>query len=1847
MDKLKVAELKTILKSRGLSCKGNKAVLLDRLINALGQSNTSDAEPCVDNNAVRPIDSMSDVHSESASTSHSNAQSELKHAEEAADRAALVERLKSLKEKQYIESQIAELRRGQELLEIQATLNELTARDRVLKTYRHDDASPFPASFHSLHSHDTQHVPPTSFTHTRPTPRYESTPCRHHLTHDSSSAALIAERERTAALMRLPPIEIKKFGGDITQFAQFIRSFEMKIASKLDDDREKLHYLEQNLIPGCKPHTIVESCMYLEDGYQQAMQILNKRYGQRTTIAAAFMDRIASQQQLSADNGEALDKFSLLLLSCKNALGNDCSFMSDPRTLRNITVKLPTPLLHRWRRRADDLEENQGRPAVFEDLVDFVVREARIATNASFGQHMYDSQQADKTKQFDKEVSRRYQKPFVAVTNSQAGTNHNCLFCGEDTHSIVECTKLNGASTDERRNFVMSNALCFGCLRKGHRRALCRTPATCQTCHKNHPTALHESTGRDRQKPLNQTQIHQNTGEASATSCRIATIKPKGGAVLPLVAVKVHSRCRQITTYAFLDSGSTHSFISTSLLSQLDIEHLPSRQLALTTVDRAVSVPTRIAHDLSITDLQGGNELQLPPLYSLASIPVDPSQFPHMHDVERWTHLQDVTFPDSNISDVGLLLGANAFLAMEPLKVIPSAHGSPYATLTRFGWIVSGLNQRRERTDTTAVFKTTITANAAIEDMIKSLYNHEYEESLHCTQRGLSAEDRLWLQTVENSISHFGHHYSISLPLADKNVELPNNVSIARSRLNKLKVRLERDQQFASDYKTFMSDMLEKGIAEVVPKGSENRNDGRVWVLPHHAVYHPHKPDKIRVVFDCAAQFQGISLNDCLLQGPDQTNTLLDVLLRFRMERIAFIADIEGMFNQVYVHEADRDFLRFLWWQDGNTSNEIQQLRMKVHIFGAKSSPSVACYALRRTAEDNKEDFSEEAIETIKRNFYVDDVLKSASDEQTAVRLVHELKELCSRGGFNLTKMSSNSQAVVNTISPDDKSKTLRNCVNSDGHRPDEKALGIVWKTEEDVLSISLDIASLKSRQMTRRGLLSAVSCLYDPLGMIAPTILRGKKILQDLARKQFSWELEIPEEDQQSWLAWLADVSETSLLSIARCIKPTPFEDIASFELHHFADASETAYGTVSYVRIVDKGGAIYCSFLKGKAHLAPLKTVTIPRLELMAAVTAVRVSALLSHAITYAGSTCKITQEFFWTDSTTVLRYIANKKTRFHTFVANRLAIIHDGSTQEQWMFVPSELNPADDVSRGDQSNRWLKGPEFLWKSQNHWPKKPVVLLETQQDDPEVKTALVTATGVIDDSARNIVNAVNEQDKFSDPIQRLISHYSDRRKLVRAVAWILKTKEFLKSRVVHGKGINSRLTSADLWAAEEEIFKTVQANAFSKDLAELQAGKSVRPSSKLYKLDPFLKDGLLRVGGRLKNAEIAYNAAHPVILPSHGNYIDMLVRDAHQRSEHAGRQHVLTELRNNFWILKGNATVRRILKSCVFCKKRFHQPEVQKCANLPEDRVKAFEKPFTRTGVDYFGPFYVRHGRGQIKHYGVLFTCLSVRAIHIEVADDLSSDSFICALKRFVCRRGRVKMLRSDKGTNFVGANNELKQELQRQEQNEAWIHYKVLAMSIDWVFNVAGASHHGGAWERQIRSVRRILEAIITSAPMKAETLRTFMCEVEYTLNSRPLTPLSADPRDTTPLSPNHILFAGNGYDFVPTNIFDRGDCHSRKRWKQAAFYADMFWKRWRAEYLPFLQERSPKFAADRQNFAVGDVALIVDSSVPRGQWPLGRVSMVKHSAEGLVRSAVLNVKGTTLERPVTKLVKITQA
>ena len=696
--------------------------------------------------------------------------------------------------------------------------------------------------------------------------------------------------------------------------------------------------------------------------------------------------------------------------------------------------------------------------------------------------------------------------------------------------------------------------------------------------------------------------------------------------------------------------------------------------------------------------------------------------------------------------------------------------------------------------------------------------------------------------------------------------------------------------------------------------------------------------------------------------------------------------------------------------------------------------------------------------------------------------------------------------------------------------------------------------------------------------------------------------------------------------LGIERCIKPSGFGEVTSYEMHNFADASGVAYGTVSYVRMTNSAGDIHCSFVMGKAHLAPLKTVTIPRLELMAAVTAVKVDSLLSGALDI-----QLTHHF-WTDSTTVLRYIANRRTRYHTFVANRLAVIHDGSTPEQWRYVDSESNPADDASRGEQSLRWLTGPSFLWEPEEKWPSTPAALLEVSESDPEVKVKTVALT-------------TDAEETVESPLSRLIEYYSTWRRLIRGVAWIRRACQALRKKVRGcGSPISSGLNMTDLEEAEKCVLSYTQEMSFPQEMEDLRAGKEVRVASVLARLDPFLYDGVLRVRGRLRNSYLSHDSKFPFILPSKGRVVDMIVADVHQRAGHEGRQHVMCSLRRKYWLLKANSAVRRCLHRCHSCRRRLRRPENQKMADLPQDRVEPVEQAFAKSGVDYFGPFHVKHGRSLVKRYGVIFTCLSMRAVHIEVAEDLSSDSFLCALRRFVARRGCVRLLRSDKGTNFVGANRELREELERMAASEDVLHKTMLNMGVEWKFNTAAASHHGGVWERQIRSIRRILDALIGSQSLKDETLRTFLCEVESILNSRPLTPVSLDPRDPEPLTPNHLLLLTANNVLMPFGLTSDTDSASRKRWKQGRYLADAFWRRWRHEYVPLLQERPHVMTRRQTNMAVDDVVLVVDSGVPRGQWPLGRVVGVKPGADGLVRSVEVRTRGIVLQRPVTKLVKL---
>ena len=1292
------------------------------------------------------------------------------------------------------------------------------------------------------------------------------------------------------------------------------------------------------------------------------------------------------------------------------------------------------------------------------------------------------------------------------------------------------------------------------------------------------------------------------------------------GAKLPVISVLVKLGKTEIRTSAFLDSGSTHSFCSTTLFKKLGEPSKDSVSLNLTTVDSERMVTGYVIHGLTMTDEDRNNPMALPPLFTLERIPVSEDDIVRSADIRDWDYMAQSGVTLSEVSgEVGLLLGNDCGYAMEPLEVVRSRCGGPFAIRTRYGWLIAGA---RKQTSSANVKK--LLASSEMHSEVR----HDILDNLADTRVGLSIDDMRWCQSVSNSCSRSNGKYEISLPFSSESPVLPNNRGAARRRLEVLKKKFERNSKFARDYICQMTNLIDKEYAEKVPETYPNNlREECHWYLPHHGIYHPQKPDKVRIVFDCAAKYNGICLNDVLMQGPELTNPLMDVLLRFRQEQVGFIADVSEMFLQVRVPEKDRDYMRFLWWPDGNLKMPPSEYRMTVHIFGATSSPSCANYAFRRTAADFGTRVQQEAAQTICKNFYVDDCLKAVKSDQEAIKLVQDLRLLCEMGGFTLTKFVSNSLAVLQTIPLNHRSKKVKEIHLGIDQLPSERALGVHWDVENDSLGFNANVQMFEDRPMTRRGLLSVVSAVYDPLGLASPFIMRARMMLQELSRLKISWDIEIPCEFQKTWMGWLHELENLSKFQVPRCFKTADAD--AFLELHHFADASEKGYGVAAYVRqVTNNGTVLLCSLLTSKSHVAPLKSISIPRLELCAAALAVRTNLCLERSLDVP-----IKVVHFWTDSTTVLKYIRNTTTRFQVFVANRLAIIHDGSSVQQWKYVPSAQNPADAITRGQKVNDllandiWKHGPQFLWT--DSWP--PQIDEDVSSDDLEVKKTSVVMTT---QTQANI-----------DPVSKLCEYYSSWTRLVKGVAWILKVKKELQRRAKHVSHEKASLkpTLDDIQAAEKAVLTAVQTTGFRQEVKDLSQGKIVQKSSRLSRLNPYMEQGLIRVGGRLSRSFLDQDSRHPIILPSKAKATELIIEYVHEKAGHEGREHVLSDLRRKFWVLKGNATVRRVIGNCLGCRRRLRPAEFQQMADLPEDRLQFNQPPFFITGVDCFGPFYVRKGRSQMKKYGVIFTCMTMRAVHLEVVDSLSTDSFLCALRRFMSRRGQVGTIISDQGRNFVGAKRELKNDWKTLHSNPNHLTNEMLSRGIKWKFNPPGASHFGGAWERLIRSVRKVLDALLDLQPLTDETLQTLMCEVEAILNNRPLTPVSADHRDLEPLTPNHILLM-QGRPPVQMGLYDANDLMGRKMWKQAQYLADQFWRRWRREYVPVLQTRPKPFLRSRQNLAPGDVVLLVDNAVPRGQWSLGRIVQVRKSRDGLVRSVQVKTKNSLLFRPVTKLVKI---
>ena len=1486
------------------------------------------------------------------------------------------------------------------------------------------------------------------------------------------------------------------------------------------------------------------------ESYISAMNILHERFGSSALVASAFREKLDRWPKIPERDSKALLSLSDFLQQIVVASTKypSLEILNDEFENRKLVSKLPNWLAAKW---IEEVVKVDSFPT-FSAFSTFIKERAKIANHS-----LWDSRATPRPSQ-----GQPHPRERTILLTSEGGNSSKteqpkqraaCPLCQEG-HSIHQCTRFKGQSLRERKETIMRLRLCFGCLNRGHQKAQCRKRQECSVCKLQHPTLLHDH----QRQPL----VDNNVRSYTTSNCKYSDSRDT--CMTTIVPVKLTNRDASIVCYALLDSQSNSHFISEKVKRALGMKGVSST-VQLSTMLGKHTAPIEVVENVTLSSLESNFQVSLQRCFVKDDIPCSRDTIPSKQVVRNWPHLEHVPLHECKDLEVGLLLGYTAHEAFKPLELAVGGPGEPYGIRTPLGWCVMG------PTSNANITSHAVRRNVVLRTTCKEIFLNRQDPLPLLDEICPSVEDRQFLGILDEGLQQDKEgNYTAPLPLRDNISLLPNNKVAAFQRLKGLGSKLQRDPELKSKYVEVMEENISQGFAERVAGKELRAKDA--WYIPHHGV--PKGKEGVRIVFDCSARYGGMSLNDCLLPGPNLINTLLGILLRFRVHPVAFTCDIQNMYYNFYVAPQHRDYLRFLWWPGGDMARDPVEYRMKVHIFGAISSGGVASYGLRKMVESSGAGVSDRVRDFVCKDFYVDDGCVSVPSDSEALSLLQETQSLLSNGNLRVHKVVSNSKALLDSLPDDDKVPPTDDGIH--------KVLGIEWNTTKDELMIPLSCKPVASR----RGMLSVIASIYDPIGLVSPILIDARLLLQSISSE--SWDSPLSEDVAKKFLVWCSTLQKRGKVKVPRHIQPS-FK-VASVEMHYFSDASTTAYAACCYARFRGTNGETSLSFVIGKCKVVPLKPVlTVPRLELMACVLSTQLAMVVRRELHWSA------REFFWTDSNVALGYIRNITARHKIFVANRVQTIHDRTDVKCWLHVGTKENPADDGSRGKQTSRWLDGPEFL---RDH-------AFEPELTDPPPPEALCMSTGGVE----------------AMKIRCFKSWFSTKK----VYAWALR---FINNCKPGSEKQGGDLSVAELCSAESCLFRLSQVRFFSEEIDCASARRAIPPSSPLFKLDCFLDEGrILRVGGRLRQSAFSTQEIHPVVLSPQAEITSLIIDHFHRKVKHQGRGMIMSEIRSSgIWIVRLANIVKSVIQKCVTCQRLRGKPIQQKMSDLPPDRLST-EPAFTNVGCDCFGPFMVKNGRSRVKRYGLMFTCLASRAVHIEMCHSLSTDSFINAYKRFVSIRGPVSLLRCDRGTNFVGARDDL------------------IKMGCQVEFNPPDSSHRGGVWERMIGISRRVIEGILIEhgEQLDDESLLTTLYEAAGIVNSRPLCSVGSDPSDLVPLSANQLLTMKRMVVVPPPACIEvKADRYAVKRWKRVQYLAGLFWSRWKREFLTQYQQRS-KWHKERENLRENDIVLIVDDQAHRSFWKMARVLEVKLSKDDLVRSVVLvQADGTKLERAVQKLV-----
>lgn len=1046
---------------------------------------------------------------------------------------------------------------------------------------------------------------------------------------------------------------------------------------------------------------------------------------------------------------------------------------------------------------------------------------------------------------------------------------------------------------------------------------------------------------------------------------------------------------------------------------------------------------------------------------------------------------------------------------------------------------------------------------------------------------------------------------------------LVNNYATAKARLMGVLRKLEKEPDLAQAYSQAMLEYLELGAVEEVHDVQAQQPERRdVYYLPHRAVYDPSKiTSKCRIVFDASANTgSGRSLNSYLMAGPALQLEIVNLALRFRSRPVAAVGDISKMFLNIDMHPSHRDYLRFLW-KEPSGQGEPKIYRFTTLIFGATDSPFQANTCLRKlvAAKSNKLDLSEaerRACQVILDDTYVDDITMGGETVEEVYATIEEIKRLLEPAHFFVKKWKTNAPDLLALIPESDRAPTkIEPAVNAiDWGDPfstiseESKMLGLGWDPGEDV--IRFRYAHLPAlNENTKTSVASLLAKIYDPLGLASPFVMRARHILKCTHIKKLGWKDQLPVDLKTLWSEWVAQIPDLDRFVIPRFIPVTQ-----QTELHVFADASNEGYGYAAYLRNSNATLGYYTHLLIGRSRVAPIKELTVPKLELVAAELAAKAATDVSRALNIDKG-----RVFGWTDSEVVLHWLSKDPHTLIPFMANRIRRIQMYAIP--FSYVPTLLNPADLASRGCSADGlsaelWIKGPGFLAQDKERWPEQKASWEERKED-----YLLGVKKQYIFNFHTLTMSVANQGGRDAVPLEDYHSTYTG---LVSQMAQVIRASEKWK----HTTRNKSLPWSERNWADLARVWwhREVQKDRFSDEREAVATGRSLPASSALYTLTPFLDhDAVLRVGGRLARADISNEMRHPVILDRHHKYVKLFVREVHEKHYHAGTDWVHHHLRQRFWIVGSRVVIKEIIKGCFSCERERAKPGNQIMGQLPRPRVNRY-LPFQQVGVDYGGRLNYNTDDGIKEMMLLIFTCLSTRALHLELTDTGDTPDFLLAWKRMMGVRGQPQHVYSDNAKTFLRVRKLVDSAKSRQLEG---------LPEITWHFATERAPHTGGVWERMVQLVKKPMRKAIGNSLLTGPELWTLCKEIEGILNDRPLAAISADALEAiTPslLVAGRRLYGDAAEMWGSTQI----EGHTVEQiWERRSANTTLFWEAWSHQYRQTLQ-RTSKWGTVRPNLEIGDLVLMKIDNTHQTRWPLARIIELFPDEAGRVRTVSILTK-----------------